>query len=251
MGNFAGCLLGALLLFFIFFILGNGLEAPKAPLGGRPETGTPDDQPEHSPGTGAKTKFNDYSVNVEELGTLTVCQVTFNSLPPTSEIAAEVVRNAVKELVKKDGSRAIVAIAFDGPGRALPERQYGGTLSYKPGDGQILTMRERDGLQATERDQGTYFVRVEDSKTIVKPVRKWHVASIVFPSKPSGTEARAAVLKEIEKLKPSGLDVSVYVYTGDKSNKITWKQIQAPNGNFMAVEYVARTGKISPNWDWD
>ncbi|MCH8315394.1 MAG: hypothetical protein IIA64_05425 [Planctomycetes bacterium] len=197
--------------------------------------------------------FDDYSVNVERIGTLTVCQVFFNSLPPTSDIAAEVVRNAVVMLVTKDGSREILAKAFNASGDALPKTQYGGELTYNPSDGQILTMDERLGLQATERDEGTYYVRVEDSRTArsIRPVRKWYNASIVFPNDPSGTEVNAAVLKEIEKLKPRGLDVNVYIYTGNKFNKITWKQIKAPNDNFMVVTYVATTGEISPNWNWD
>lgn len=197
--------------------------------------------------------FNDYSVNVEKFGTLTVCQVFFNSLPPTSDIAAEVVRNAVEMLVTKDGSREILAKAFNASGDALPKTQYGGELTYNPGDGQILTMDERLGLQATERDEGTYYVRVEDSRTArgIRPMRRWYNASIVFPSDPSGAEVNAAVLKEIEKLNPRGLDVTVYIYTGDKSNKITWKQVTAPNGNFMVVGYIATTGEISPNWNWD
>ncbi len=197
--------------------------------------------------------FDDYRVNVRKSGKLTVCQVTFNSLPPTSDIAAEVVRNAVEMLVKKDGSREILAMAFNASGDALPKRQYGGALTYKPSDGQILTMDERSGLQATEGGEGTYYVRLEDSRTArgITPVRKWYNASIVFPSDPSGREVKAAVLKEIEKLKPRGLDVNVYIYRGDKSNKITWKQIKAPNGNFMVVDYVATTGEISPNWSWD
>lgn len=197
--------------------------------------------------------FDDYSVNVQKAGQLTVCQVTFNSLPPTSEIAADIVRNAVEMLVKEDGSREILAMAFNASGDALPETQYGGALTYKQSDGQILTMDERSGLQATEGDEGTYYVRVEDSRTArgIAPVRKWYNASVVFPNEPSGTEVRAAVLKELEKLKPRGLDVNVYIYTGDKSNKITWKQIKAPNGNFMAIDYIATTGEVSPSWNWD
>ena len=197
--------------------------------------------------------FDDYRVNVRKSGKLTVCQVTFNSLPPTSDIAAEVVRNAVEILVKKDGSREILAMAFNASGDALPRRQYGGALTYKPSDGQILTMDERSGLQATEGGEGTYYVRVEDSRTArgITPVRKWSNVSVVFPNEPSGTEVKAAVLKEMEKLKPRGLDLNIYIYTGDKSNKITWKQIIAPNGNFMVVDYVAMTGEISPNWSWD
>lgn len=197
--------------------------------------------------------FDDYRVNVERFGTLTVCLVLFDSLPPTSDIAAEVIRNAVEMLVKKDGSREILAKAFNASGDALPKTKYGGELTYNPSDGQILTMDERSGLQATEGDEGAYYVRVEDHRTAkgLGPVRRWYSAYIVFPDEPSVTEVRAAALKEIDKLKSRELDVAVYIYIGDKSNKITWEQVQATNGNFMAVKFVATTGEISPNWNWD
>ena len=74
-------------------------------------------------------------------------------------------------------------------------------------------------------------------------MRKWYRASIVFRNEPSGTGVKTAVLKEIEKLQPRGLDGHIYIFTGDKSNKITWKQIKA--------DYAATTGEISPNWSWD
>ena len=173
-------------------------------------------------------------------------------MPPTSDIAAEVVRNAAEELVKRDGNREILAMAFDASGDTLPDTHYGGALVYKPSDRQIRTMDERSGLQSTEADEGSYLVRVEDGRTAegITPVRKWYSAFIVFPDEPSARGARVAVFKEIDKLKSGGLDVNVYIYTGDKSNKITWKQIEAPNGKFMAVDYVAATGEISPNWGW-
>ena len=197
--------------------------------------------------------FDDYSVNVQKSGTITVCLVTFHSLPPTSDIAAEVVRNAIDMLVKKDASREILAKAFNASGDALPKTQYGGALTYNPSDGQILTMDERSGLQATEHDEGTYYVRIEDARTAegITPVRRWYYASIVFPDEPSAREVKAAVLKEIDKLKSRELDVTVFIYTGHNSNKITWKQIKAPNGKFMVVDYIATTGKSSPNWNWD
>ena len=45
--------------------------------------------------------------------------------------------------------------------------------------------------------------------------------------------------------------MNLRIYSGDKSNKITWKQIKAPNGKYMGVEYVFATGGILPSWDWD
>jgi len=217
---------------------GNTSKDDSAPLAARPS------------GTTTTIKgFNDYSVNVERSGELTCCDVTFNSLPPTSGIAAEVVRNAVEDLVTKDRDRAILAMAFNVSGDVLPDTQYGGALVYKPADGQIRTMDERRGLETVESDEGSYFVKIKDGKTAegITPERRWYNVSIVFQNRPSSSEARAAVLKESDKLKSRGLDINLFIYTGDKSNKITWKQIQAPNGNFMAIDYVAATGEVSPN----
>lgn len=96
--------------------------------------------------------FHDYYMEVRNVEELTICNVTFTSLPPTPEIAGGFLRDAVEALVKKDGSREILAFAFNASGDALPDTHYGGPLIYMPSDGQILPMDERRGLQATESD---------------------------------------------------------------------------------------------------
>lgn len=196
--------------------------------------------------------FDDYSVRVQTSGELTICQVTFNSLPPTSDIAADVVRYAAEQLVKKNGNREVLAMAFNASGDALPDEQYGGALVYKPTDGQIRRMHEREGLQTVEVDEGSFFVQIDDGRTArgITPERSWYNVSIVFRDEPRAREVKAAVLNEIDKLKSRGLDINLYIYTGDRLNKITWKQMKAPNGKFMAVDYVAATRQVSPNWDW-
>jgi hypothetical protein len=199
--------------------------------------------------------FDDYTVRVEADAAapeLTLCQVTFNTLPRTSDIAAAVVRNAVEQLVEDNGSREILGMAFNLSGDALPDTQYGGALLYSPTDGQIRRMDERSALQDVEVDEGPYSVRIKEGRTAkgITPQRSWYNVSIVFQDKPAAKEIRAAVLKQIDKLKSRGLDIKLYVYRGDKSNRITWKQIKGPNGRFMAVDYVAATREVSPNWDW-
>lgn len=197
--------------------------------------------------------YDDYSVTVQMSGDLTICQVTFNSPPPTSDIAAEVVRHAVEELVAENSNREILAMAFNASGGALPDTYYGGALVYKPSDGRIRTMDERERSQTAEADEASYFIRIEDGRTArgITPFRRWLNVSIVFPEEPLGPEVKAAILKEIDKLESRRLDVNVYIYTGDKSNKVTWRQIRALNGKFMAVDYDSATGKISPNWNWE
>ena len=198
--------------------------------------------------------FGDYTVSVRLLGDYTrSCEITFYTLPKTSEIAAKVIRSTVERLVEKDGTGQIWALAYNASGELLPEIQYDGSLWYKASDGQIMTMAERIGLRSTESDQGTYSVRVEDRRARkgITLERKWHHAFLVFRKDPRLADIKSAVLEQIEKLKPHGLDLNVYIYTGNKSNKITWKQMRAGNGEFMTVKYVARTGEITANRIWD
>ena len=74
--------------------------------------------------------------------------------------------------------------------------------------------------------------------------------SLVFPVKPNNLSARLAIEGEIVKLQGKGLDVSVYIHTGDKLNPVTWNQVRAPNGKYMVAEYVASSGETVPLWDW-
>ncbi len=246
-----GCLVILLLAVVTVVMIHPLLAEDSKPPSGRPRQPPTSVKPPSVRSTAVKG-FDDYSVRVGEYEGITNCQVFFNSLPLTSDIAAEVVRNAVENLVKQDGNHDILGMAFDASGRTLTELQYGGAISYKPSDRQILTMDERDGLQAKESDEGPYSVRVEDGKTItsITPERRWHYVYIVFADEPSAREVDVAVAKEIEKLKRRGLDITAFVYVGDKSNKMTWKQIEVPNGNFMCVEYSAATGEVEYNWEW-
>ena len=144
-------------------------------------------------------------------------------------------------------------MAFNEAGDALAEIQYGGALSYKPSDGKILTMDERSGKKIVEVDEGSYFVKLEESRTAkgITPVRRWLVISVVFSEKPKNDVIRSVVTNEINKLKARELDVNAYVFVGDKSNPGSWKQAEASNGNYMTIKYDTKTGKIVANWNWD
>jgi hypothetical protein len=194
-----------------------------------------------------------YTVSVEQAGELTICQVTFKNVPEEASVAAKILRDAVESLVKENANREILAMAFNEAGDALPDIQYGGALSYKPSDGKILTMDERSGKQTTEVDEGSYFVKLEESRTAqgIRPIRRWLDVSVVFPDEPNNREVKLAVQHEINKLKTRELDVSVYVFVGDKSNPGSWKQVKASNGKYMAINYVEKTGQTVANWNWD
>ncbi len=196
--------------------------------------------------------FDDFYFEIEQHDKIVMCQVTFRKLPPTADIAESVVRSAMQSAIKKHPNQEILGMAFDLNEDALPDRQYGGAVTYKPSDKQILTMRERDGLKTTEQDQGEYLVQVEENKTAtgIKPARRWLTVAIVFPKSPSENEVKIAAVREIENLKARQLDAKVFIHTGERANKITWRQTPAPNGKFMLVEYKNASGVIAPNWNW-
>jgi len=195
----------------------------------------------------------DYQVTAEKSDGIVICQVTFLKVPSKSSDAAAIVRKAVEDLVKKDPSFEILAMAFNQGGEALADTKYGGPLVYKPTDKKILTMDERSGKKIVEIDEGIYFIKSEDKRTAkgITPVRRWVTLSIIFKSKPSNSEIRNIAEREIEKLKKRSLDINIYIYLGNKDNPGSWNQIQASNGNYMNVDYKVGTGKTKANWDWD
>ena len=192
-----------------------------------------------------------YSVDVEESEQRTVCMVTFNSLPSTSEVAAGVLREEMEKLIENNSNREILGMAFDEKGDALPDRQYGGPLIYRPHLGRILTEQEDNGLETTKADRGSYFVETTEGKTArgISPERRWYYVSIVFPSMPSLDEARAASVAEIDRLKSRGQDVNVFVFEGDKAKENSWKQLMGPFGKFLVLEYDAATKETYANWE--
>jgi hypothetical protein len=56
--------------------------------------------------------------------------------------------------------------------------------------------------------------------------------------------AYAAIVTEVQKLAPRGLDVNAYVSVGDQKVKTSWKQIRDSDGAFITGDYTAATKKI-------
>jgi len=196
---------------------------------------------------------HNYQVNVQEYEGILLCNVTFSKVPASSIDAEAIVRGAMKKLVKKDPSFEILGMAFNQEDRALDDIKYGGPLVYKPADGKIMSMDERDGKKIVEADQGTYFIKSKDMRTAkgITPVRRWINLSIVFPSKPSNVEIKNVSKREIEKIKQRRLDINIRIHVGDKDNPGSWDHIQASNGYYMNVDYKVNTDKIKANWNWD
>ena len=67
---------------------------------------------------------------------------------------------------------------------------------------------------------------------------------------PSENDSKIAAVREIEKLKDRQMDVTVYINTGEKANKMTWRDALSPSGKWMGVEYKSAGGTITPNWNW-
>jgi hypothetical protein len=192
----------------------------------------------------------DYYVETQRNGDLTVLQVTFRKLPSSTEIASRIVRQAIEDAAAKDGSREILAMAFDPDGDALSDEKYGGALSYKPNDKSIMTMDERRGVKVTTGGTADYFLKVEEDKTLagIVPEHKWLTCHLVFASSPSGDKFKEAASAEIAKLKGRQLDITLYAFVGDKSNPTTWEQVKADNGKYMNVDYKTTSDSVTTNW---
>lgn len=118
-----------------------------------------------------------------------------------------------------------------------------------------MTMAERDGLKSTNKDEGAYFVKIEEGKTLagIKPERKWLTCAVVFPKAPSPGEFKSAALVQtlvqIDKLRVRKLDVTVSAYSGDKNNPATWLQAKSANGKYLFLEYKKESGAITASWE--
>ena|GEM_PF-719304 len=98
--------------------------------------------------------FNDYYVEIAHDDEIVLCKVTFRKLPPTADIARSVVRSAMLATVEKYPNKEIIGVALNINGVYLADEQYGGSMSYKPSDNKILSLklRERNNLKTTEPD---------------------------------------------------------------------------------------------------
>jgi len=192
----------------------------------------------------------DYYVETQRNGDLTVVQVTFRKLPSSTDAASRIVRQAIEDAVAKDGSREILAMAFNADGDALSDEKYGGALSYKPNDKSIKTMDERRGVRVTTGGTADYFLKVEEDKTLagIVPEHKWLTCQLVFATSPSGDKFKEAASAEIAKLKDRQLDITLYAFVGDKSNPTTWLQVKADNGKYMKMDYKTASGSVTTNW---
>ena len=176
--------------------------------------------------------------------------VTFNSTPPSTDAAEQAVRHAMRDAVSQDGSKAVLGMAFDAAGRALPDAAYNGPLAYAPEDGKIIRQAVRNGLSVKEFELQGCFARVAERRVQVGPIEtRWLDAQLIFGSAPGPSALSEAMLAVIEKLEDRGQDIHIHAFEGNKSNALTWQQLTTSDGDRIYGEWNAQTGKTRSNWN--
>jgi hypothetical protein len=197
-----------------------------------------------------------FDVTLEDVsGGGRVLNVSFYSQPPPPTVVDRILRESLEHAALVDSKADIVGMAFLGDDE-LSSNQYSGSLIYKASLKKIVTMDEYRGVKTTTSSVGTYFVEVQEEKTLtgIKPERKWLSLMIVFPKTPAEDLAYDAIVKEVQKLIGKGLDVDAYVSVGDRAVKTSWQQMRAKDGAYVFAEYDAiaktltRKGRLIRNY---
>ncbi len=186
----------------------------------------------------------EYTSDTKETAELTSVQITFSKLPDTEAEAASIVRQEMTKAIAKDGSKEILAMAFDTSDNALAEEKYGGPIRYSPKDKTIKTMREQAGLNSQTQSRSDYSVKIDEEGTYpgIVPARRWLTLSLVFSQAPSAEKFKAAARTEISKLKSRRVDIAAYGFAGDSGNSATWQQVRSTSGHYMVANFTAVDG---------
>jgi len=188
-----------------------------------------------------------FDVALEDVvGAGRVLSVGFYGKLPPPKVVDKIVRQSLDHAILIDPSKDILATGFVGDD-ALGSNQYSGSLVYKAAQKKVMTMDEYSGVKRATSSGNAYFVEVEDGQTLpgITPARKWLSVTIVFPKKPSRAAAYDAILAETQKLAGRGLDVDVYVSTGNQKEKTTWEQMKDTDGGYVFANYKAANRQIS------
>src|SRR5439155_14791500 len=112
-------------------------------------------------------------------------ELTFDRDVPQPQAVDKMLRESLEHAVAADGSRDIVAIAFQGD-EVLSDTQYSGELFYSAAQKKIMTLEEARGVKTTITDAVGYSVKVSEDKTNegIKPERKWLTISLIYPTPP-------------------------------------------------------------------
>jgi hypothetical protein len=174
-----------------------------------------------------------------------VLNVIFYRKLPSPTVVDKILRESLDHAILIDPSVDILAVAFLG-NDTLNSNQHSGSLVYKTSQKKVVTFEEYRGIKTTTSTTGSYFVEVQETKTLVgiKPERKWLSVTIVSPKQPTQDAAYDAIVAETQTLAAKGLDVNVYVSVGDQKVKTSWQQMRDKDGAYVFAEYSTASKKL-------
>jgi len=187
-----------------------------------------------------------FDVTLEDVqGAGRVLNVSFYGKLPRPNVVDKIIRESLDHAILFDPTVDILVTGFLGDD-TLNSNQHSGSLVYKARQKKVMTFGEYQGVKATTSSTSTYFVEIEEEKTIagIKPEKKWLSVTIVFPKQPTRDAAYEAIFVETAKLATKGLDINAYVSVGDQKVKTSWKQMRDRDGAYVFAEYGAASKKL-------
>ncbi len=169
----------------------------------------------------------------------------YGKLPPQA-IVDNIVRQSLDHAIQVDPRADILATGFLGDD-SLNSNQYSGPFIYRAAQKkvEIFVLFPKGMINSTSTS--TYFVEAEEQKTFpgIKPERKWLTVTIIFPKQPSPGVAYDSIIAEVAKLVPRGIDITVYVSTGNKNQKASWQQMRDTDGANIFADYKASSKQLT------
>jgi len=182
-----------------------------------------------------------FDITLEDVqGGERVLNVSFYGELPHPNVVDKILRESLDHAILIDPTVDILAIGFLGD-ETLNSNQYSGSLIYKASQKKVMSFDEYRGIKTTTSSTGTYFVQIEEEKTLsgIKPEKRWLSVTIVFSKQPTLTAAYDAIFVETQKLAERRLDINAYVSVGDRNVKTSWNQIRDSDGAYVFAEYNA------------
>jgi len=195
-----------------------------------------------------------YQISFKEVpgstGGQKLLELTFFGKVPAPDEVDKLLRVSLEQAVLIDGSCDIGAFAFAGDD-TLRAPQFSGPLFYKAVAKQILTKEALDQTKTIQYETPKYSVIVKDGKTLegVKPARRWLTIQVVFSEEPSVPDAYEAAMTEIKKTANQGMDITAYVYVGDKDKVTARSQMKDPTGGGVFMRYDNANRKVMKKVD--
>jgi hypothetical protein len=188
-----------------------------------------------------------FDVSLEDIpGGSRVLNVGFYGKLPPPSVVDKILRESLEHAILVDPRVDILATGFLGED-VLSSNQYSGSLVYKASQKRIVTFDEYHGVQTSTSSTASYFVEVQEDKTLagIKPEKKWLSVTIVFSPQPTRDAAYNAIAAETQKLAARGLDINVYVSVGNPKIKTSWMQMKDKDGAYVFAEYDAASKRIT------